>query len=708
VKKRTVWKLVLLSGFALACYVAARGLTGPPLPATSTATVDAMRISAANPEEWLTHGLSYDEQRFSRLVQVNRQTAGKLGLAWWAELDTDRGQEGTPLVADGVIYTTTAWSKAYAFDARTGRELWRFDPKVPGQAAGFACCDVVNRGPALWMGRLYLGTVDGRLVALDAKTGRLDWQVQTTDTAQAYTITGAPRVVKGKVLIGNGGAEYGVRGYVSAYDAETGALAWRFFTTPNALGRPDNAASDKIFEEQADATWFVGAWTQTGGGGTVYDAITYDEKNDLLFIGVGNGNPWNREVRSGGKGDNLFLASIVALRPDTGEYVWHYQTVPGEMWDYTATQHIMVAELPIEGQSRRVVMQAPKNGFFYVLDAKTGKLISAEKYIPLDWAEQVDLTTGRPVEAPYARYPAGHPSRPLPGPYGGHNWQPMAFSPKTRLVYIPGQQSRGYYSQPDDPERFSFIPGGRNYGMGERRDRPPTLAPEAGPRTDMFGELIAWDPVAQTARWRLRFPRFWNSGLLATAGDIVFQSIGNQFTAFDAETGATLWRYDTVANAIGSPITYELDRTQHVALLVGNGGSGAIAGAGGTRRLGRLLVFKLGGTAKEKPYLDPVIRPTLDLTAAVASTGDIATGQKDYVQFCQPCHRNNDFLPNLSRSSVILEPEALKSIVLGGALVPYGMPSFKRYLDEGRVESLRAFFLSEAAKQSPATQAPTR
>lgn len=675
-------------------------------PAGTTPTVDGARISAGRSTDWLTYGRTYDEQRYSPLSQINRDTVSGLGLAWWAEFDTDRGQEATPLVADGVIYTTTAWSKVYAHDAKTGQLIWRYDPQVPGQAGLAACCDVVNRGAALWKGRVYFGTLDGRLVALDAKTGSLAWEVQTTDRTQAYSITGAPRVVKGKVLIGNGGADYGVRGFVSAYDAETGAMAWRFFMAPNPDGRPDNAASDAIMRDLAGKTWYDGAWKQVGGGGTVWDAITYDEKNDLVLVGAGNGSPWNREVRSGGKGDNLFLASIVALKPETGEYVWHYQTAPGESWDYTATQHIMLADLQIDGELRRVVMQAPKNGFFYVLDAKTGKVISAEKYIPLDWAEKVDLATGRPVMAETAYYPKGHPSSPLPGPFGGHNWQPMAFSPKTGLVYFPSHEVRGFYQQPDNVADFKFTSGVRNYGTGARIDRPPTLTPPAAGvvNDSVFGELVAWDPVAGKPRWRLRFPQFWRSGVLATGGDLVFHVVGTDLVAFDAESGETKWRYDIMVNAIAPPITYELDGEQYIALAAGAGGAGALA-QDEVRRPGRLLVFKLGATAKAPPYSDAPPPGPLDLTFAIASKGDIARGAAEYVRFCQACHRSNRYLPNLSRSPAILEPDGFQSIVLEGAFSSGGMPSFAAYLDASRVEDLRAFFLSEAAKKPARTTA---
>ena len=425
--------------------------------------VDAARLTAADSDtgEWMTTGRTYSEQRFSPLTQVSTGNVGQLGLAWHYEFDTDRGQEATPLMVDGVLYTTTAWSKVFAFDAKTGKLIWSYDPKVSGDRGFDACCDVVNRGVAVWNGKVFVGALDGRLIALDAKTGTVVWSTVTVDQSKPYTITGAPRVVKGKVLIGNGGAEYGVRGYLSAYDAETGNLAWRFYMTPNPEGKPDGAASDSIMAKKAAATWGDGVWKHSGGGGTPWDSMAYDPDLNLLYVGGGNGSPWNAVKRSGGKGDDLFLSSIVALNPDTGAYVWHYQTTPGESWDYTATQHIILADLTIDGKPRKVLMQAPKNGFFYVLDRATGQLISAKNYITINWAKSVDMKTGRPVENPAARF-VDKPDIVLPAPYGGHNWQPMAYDPKEGLVFIPAMEVPFGYG---NDKTFKYREGGWNVGI---------------------------------------------------------------------------------------------------------------------------------------------------------------------------------------------------------------------------------------------------
>ncbi|MGH8186406.1 MAG: PQQ-dependent dehydrogenase, methanol/ethanol family, partial [Steroidobacteraceae bacterium] len=410
----------------------------PAADASKPARVDTARILNADqdPGNWLTHGRTYSEQRYSPLAAVSTANVKDLGLAWFVDLDTHRGQEATPLVIDGVLYSTSAWSKVQAIDAKSGKLLWQYDPKVPGETGVKACCDTVNRGVAAYDGRLYLGTLDGRLVAIDAATGKEVWSVVTVDQTKAYTITGAPRVIKGKVIIGNGGAEFGVRGYISAYDAATGKMAWRFYTVPGDPSQPFEAP----ILEQAAKTW-NGEWWKLGGGGTVWDSMAYDSELDLLYIGTGNGSPWNQQHRSPGGGDNLFISSIVALKAETGEYVWHYQSTPGETWDFTATQHIVLADLEIDGQARKVLMQAPKNGFFYVLDRTNGQLISAQPFVQVNWATTVDLKTGRPIETPEARFK--DPKQAfisMPGPYGAHNWHPMSFSPKTGLVYIPAQE----------------------------------------------------------------------------------------------------------------------------------------------------------------------------------------------------------------------------------------------------------------------------
>ena len=396
---------------------------------------DSIIASKNNSQEWLSHGRTYDEQRFSELNQINDENIDRLGIEWFADLDSNRGHEATPIVSDGVMFTTGSWSVVYAHNALTGELLWKFDPQVPKEKAYFVCCDVVNRGVAIWEGKIFVGTLDGRLIALDAKTGSLVWESMTVNDSKPYSITGAPRIIKDKVIIGNGGADYGVRGYVSAYDTNSGEMVWRFYTVP---GNPEEGFENPAME-MASKTWKGAQWWEYGGGGTVWDSMAYDPDLDLLYIGTGNASPWNYKIRSPGGGDNLFVSSIVALKPETGEYVWHYQTTPGDNWDYTATQHIILADIIIKGESKKVLMQAPKNGFFYVIDRTNGELLSADKYVKATWASHIDLETGRPVKTELADYDEAEKLI-FPGALGGHNWMPMSYNPKTGLVYIPAQE----------------------------------------------------------------------------------------------------------------------------------------------------------------------------------------------------------------------------------------------------------------------------
>ncbi|HYE46789.1 MAG TPA: PQQ-dependent dehydrogenase, methanol/ethanol family [Caulobacter sp.] len=695
---RAIWAAVAAAGMVLA---ACGGQPSGP--------VTAERIAAADSKggEWVTHGRTYSEQRFSPLEKINAGNVKNLGLAWSFDLPENRGIEATPLVANGVMYTTSAWSVVRAFDARDGKLLWEHDPKVPRSTGMKACCDSVNRGVALWGDKVYFGTLDGRLEALDAKTGKLVWSKVTVDQSKPYTITGAPRVVKGKVLIGNGGAELGVRGYLSAYDAETGEMAWRFFTVPGEK-ETDGAASDKAMQTVARKTWNGRFW-EIGGGGTVWDSMAYDPELDLLYIGVGNGSPWNRDIRSPGGGDNLFLSSIVALRPETGEYVWHYQTTPGESWDYTATQHIILADLTIEGKPRKVLMQAPKNGFFYVLDRADGKLISAEKYVAgVNWATHVDKATGRPVEAAEARYPSKAVLT-NPGPLGAHNWHPMAFSPKTGLVYIPAQEIPFPYMQPGgDVTSFRYRPKGWNVGIDFLvAGLPDDEATLKAIRASLKGRLVAWDPVAQKERWSVNYDGPWNGGVLATAGGLVFQgSATGEFAAYDAGTGAKLWGFDAQTGVVAPAMTYEIDGEQYVALMAGYGGGFAVsAGAGVDPRSEgprRLLVFKLGGK-KTLPTRPVSTREFPDLPATPGTPQQITQGMAVYAANCGVCHGasgvSNFSVPDLRYSPATTDAAVFKSIVIDGDRTEQGMVSFKGMVSETEAESVRQYLLDLARRQ---------
>ncbi|HYE85730.1 MAG TPA: PQQ-dependent dehydrogenase, methanol/ethanol family [Vicinamibacterales bacterium] len=635
----------------------------------------ALRSPESRSQDWLSYGRDYYEQRFSPLRQINDTNVAQLGLAWAFDTSTDRGLEATPLVIDGVMYTTGSWSVTYAVDAKTGQQLWKYDPEVHRKYDNLACCDVVNRGAAFYKDKVYVGVLDGRLVALDMKTGKPAWTATTVDQSQPFTITGAPRIANGKVIIGNGGAEYGVRGYVSAYDAETGKLAWRFYTVP---GDPSKPQENKALEK-ALPTWKGDVWWKVGGGGTVWDSIVYDPELNLLYVGTGNGSPWNRDLRSPGGGDNLYLCSILAINPDNGELVWHYQTTPADTWDYTSVQPMMLADLNWGGRQRKVIMQAPKNGFFYVLDRATGELLAADPYVEVNWATHVDLKTGRPVEVPGAAYKdKGTYIR--PGPLGGHNWQAMSFSPTTGLVYIPAQDNGRYYEQPGG---FTFTPNEYNLGVApigrnqERYDIPHK------------GRLLAWDPIARKARWTAEYGNYWNGGTLATAGNLVFQgTAAGDFIAYNATTGEKLWSAYAGTGIVAPPITYSVDGVQYVSVMAGWGG----AFPKKFRSVGRLLTFAIGGTAK------PLTRATERRVTAIpsnASAADIAAGAKLFAAYCVRCHGGATVLPDLRRST----PGILNGLdkILDGAMVERGMPRFGEF-DRTMIGQLRAYLLDERRK----------
>jgi quinohemoprotein ethanol dehydrogenase len=664
------------------------------------------RLVAADSEtqNWLLHGRTYSEQRFSPLKHINQQNVSELGLAWYADTGTNRGLEATPLVVDGVMYATGSWSIVYALDAKTGKMLWQYDPDVPKQWGKYACCDVVNRGVAFWNNKIYVGTIDGRLVALDAADGSVLWDVNTIDRTKPYTITGAPRVVKGKIIIGNGGADLGVRGYFSAYDADSGDMIWRFYTVP---GDPAKPFEHKELEAAAK-TWSGGKWWEIGGGGTVWDSMAYDPELDLLYVGTGNGAPWSRHLRSPGGGDNLFLSSILAVRPETGQLVWHYQTTPGDSWDYTATQHIILADMDIDGQVRKVLMQAPKNGFFYVLDRETGELVSAEKYVNVTWASHVDLTTGRPIESPDAQW-KDKTAVVYPSSLGGHNWHPMAYSPETGLVYIPARDVPGAYG----PEPgFKHRPGSWNTGtdLAHFSDVPPEA---------VTGYLLAWDPVAQKQAWRIKQSGGWHGGLLATAGDLVFQGTNDGlFSAYRADNGQKLWQVKVGTGIIAPPITYKVDGEQYVSIMAGWGGVyglafGRAAKAAQGAGPGRILTFKLGskGSVSSAPLTRVQTLPQPIAPLAV-SKETVEQGKLLYQRNCATCHGfgmvGAGVLPDLRYSTKAIH-EIWNDIVLGGVLAGNGMASFADALNEKEAQAIRAYVVQRTNEgEIPGSSRPTK
>lgn len=650
--------------------------------------------------EWPTVGRTYDEQRHSPLNAINTENVNQLGLAWYADLPTKRGMEATPLMVNGKLFLALPWGQAMAFDAKTGATLWHFDPKVDKSYSRYACCDVVNRGMALWGNNAYIGSIDGRLHALDQATGETVWEVDTKIANHTYTITGAPRVVNGLVIIGNGGAEMGARGYVTAYDAATGEQKWRFFTVP---GNPaDGFESPEL--EMAAKTW-TGEWWKHGGGGTAWDSFAFDPETDLLYIGVGNGSAWNQKVRSPEGGDNLFVSSIVAVKADTGEYVWHYQTTPGDHWDYTATQHMILADMEVNGEQRKIIMQAPKNGFFYVLDRVTGELLSAETYMPITWATHVDMETGRPVENPEAR--ASNPEFQVsPAPSGAHNWHPMTYSPDTGLTYIPAMSNSALYL--DDlrikdrkviwnlyfnPEAVVFLP-----------DEIPFE--QRAPIADMVAKayLIARDPKTNKEVWRIPQGFYSSGGLLSTAGNLLFQGdLDGEFRALNATNGEELWRYSTQGGIMAAPITYELDGEQYVAVAQGWGGEnglpfGVISGPKNMFNISRLMVFKLDGKG-ELPVIPSREEVLADVDLPHGTTENVAKGKELYGQYCVWCHGGNavsaGLIPDL-RYSLSNTYAAWEAIVHKGGLSANGMPGWEGYITVEETMAIRDYVRHEA------------
>lgn len=678
-------------------------LTVSPVWAESTpANVDGKRIIAADsePGNWMSHGRTYDEQRFSPLDDINQSNVDKLGLAWSYKLDIDRGVEATPIVVDGVMYTTGPFSVVYALDARNGELIWKYDPQSDRSRAGEACCDAINRGVAVWNSKVYVGVLDGRLEAIDAKTGTKVWSVDTrADHERSYTITGAPRVVNGKVVIGNGGAEFGVRGYVTAYDAETGNEEWRFFTVPGDPKLPPEGKGMEI----ASKTWFGDAYVEQGGGGTAWDSFAFDPELNLLYIGVGNGSLWDPKWRSQAKGDNLFLSSIVAVNADTGEYAWHYQTTPGDAWDYTATQHMILAELEIKGEKRKVLMQAPKNGFFYVIDRATGELISAEGIVPQSWTHGMDMETGRPIvnDEAAAYWKDGKRKLVTPGFWGAHDWQPMSYNPNTGLVYIPAHIMSAYYEHiPDAPKRNPFK---SMYQLGVKTGMMPE-DPEGllEMANTWSGKLLAWDPVNQKPVWEVPYVTIFNGGTLSTAGNLVFEgSADGRVIAYAAEDGRKLWEQPAASGVMAAPISYSVDGEQYVTFMAGWGGAfstfaGALSLRAGVQPFAQVLTYKIGGTAKLQ---EPA--PPADTPKPPELTGDAATVQKGaelYDAKCSQCHGihavSGGVLPDLRKLTQQRHNE-FAGILYGGR-IPDGMPSFANALDMEQINQIHQYLIKRS------------
>jgi quinohemoprotein ethanol dehydrogenase len=684
-------------GLALSCSAAlaqspAKGSPEHIKAVTSAVDGASIKANTATSNDWPTIGLDYAETRFSKLNQINADNVKKLGLAWSYPLESSRGVEATPVVVDGIMYQTASWSVVHAIDARTGKQLWTFDPKVDREKGYKGCCDVVNRGVALWKGKVFVGAYDGRLFALDAVTGKVVWEKDTVASKEhSYTITGAPRVFNGKVVIGNGGAEFGVRGYVTAYDAETGNQAWRWFTVP---GDPSKPFEDESMAAAAKTWDPAGKYWINGGGGTAWDTITFDPDLNLVYIGTGNGAPWNQKVRSPSGGDNLYLSSIVALNADTGKYAWHYQETPGDHWDYTATQPMILADINIDGAPRKVILHAPKNGFFFVIDRTNGKFISAKNFVDVNWATGYDAN-GRPIEIKEARGDEAYDS--IPGPAGAHNWHPMSYNPQTGLVYLPAQgvpinltPEKTFAQNAVAPGKFASATG---WNLGFLLNATP-------PKNPAFGRLVAWDPVKQKEAWRVEHVAPWNGGTLTTAGNLVFQGTADgRFVAYNATTGEKLWESPTGTGVVAAASTYMVDGKQYVSIAVGWGGViGQWIRVTELSSPGTVYTFAVDGKA---PLPTFVKYQTEGLLKGVKyDPKDIPEGTAIYVAACAACHSvpgvdNGGNIRNLGYVGAETITN-LKDIVFKGPFRDRGMPDFTGKLKEEDIPKLQAFIQGTA------------
>ncbi len=715
------WKAGLACVGALAMIVAgATALAGAP---TKFGDIDDARIRNADkePQNWLVNGDNQKSWRYSQLDQINVANVKDLKPAWSLEFDTYRGQEATPIVVDGVAYVSTAWSNVYAVNAKTGEQLWKWEANNAPDSGANPCCDVVNRGVAVYKGKVFVGTIDGRLVALDARTGKVAWSAQTLPKDSFLSITGAPRVGDGVVVIGNSGGDVGGRGFVSGYNADTGRKLWKFFLTPGAPGVKDNEVSDEIMEKVVQPTWF-GPHNEYRGGATVWGGIAFDEELHQFYFATGNGFPWTRFLRSAGKGDNLFLASVVALDSKTGRYKWHYQETPGEEWDYSATADLTLAELPIKGKMTKVVMHAPKSGVFFVIDRTTGKLAQGAELVP-DRA----WFGGFNPDGTVIVNDAAHFDDKTAGRSNGfaRNWNPMSYNPNTKLLYLQASQAPAGVGSVSKPT-FVWRKQGQNIGtyvfgevapeaeqkiQAEARARAQALMPVKASPTPRRSYLMAWDPVKMAPVWQTDGN---GGGTLSTAGGLIFQGTGRNvmgvLNAFRADTGQKIWSYNT-PNAISTgPVSYMIDGEQYI--LVPMGASLGIMGGGAdtrARQNGRLVAFKLNGRATlpaDPPMAGRILAPPASDTWTDAH---LFEGSQLYALYCSHCHgvsaNNNNVVPDLKRSPYMNNADAWKTVVIDGALTNTGMISWSKYLTQAQAETIRHFVQSQARK---ALAAPAR
>ena len=651
------------------------------------------------PGSWLTYGQNFKEQRFSELTQINTDTIARLGLAWTTQIgDYNMRMQGTPLVVDGVMYVSNGWSVIYALDATTGEEIWKYDPEVDRSYIRLACCGPAhNRGVAVYEGKVFVGTFDGRLIAVNAENGEEVWDVDTwiPEGLGRFNITGAPRAAAGKVYIGQGSGESGHRrGYVTAYDADTGEVSWRFFLVPGDPSQPFEHPEMEL----AAQTW-GGEWWKYGGGGTAWNSLVYDEEFNSLYIGVGNGAPWPREIRSPGGGDDLFLSTIVSVDVETGRMNWYYQTTPGDNWDYSSAMDMALGEIEFGGEMRKVVLQAPKNGFFYVIDREDGELLRALPYTEgIDWATHVDMETGRPVENPDVVYES-EPQWIMPANSGAHNWEPQSWDNELGLMYFYYHDIANFYSLDEgfvETGEYEIRERGLSLGWGEGEYRR-RLIEEAGPRPESQAYIGAFDPITGGYKWRHELESDYNGGVVATRGGLLFHPEGTgEFSARDTDDGEILWRYSAPGTFRSTSVmTYQVGRDQYVATMM-NGNRAIDLG-------GTVLAFKLDGNL-DLPIPDIVQATVPELPDGDFGVDQISEGDDIYHAQCASCHGGigipNEVAivaPDL-RLMTLSTHDEMSDIVIGGSRADRGMPEFRDAITSDQLESIRAFVVEQARR----------
>jgi quinohemoprotein ethanol dehydrogenase len=716
------WPIVRLSAALTAMMFALPGcgnhLPSPAVvpPPARPGALDAPRLAAAasEPDQWFTTGRDSSGAYYSPLADINASTVPRLGFAWQYRLGTQRGLEATPIMIDGVMYVTGNFGHVYVLDAASGRELWTYDPAVDGQWGRYACCDAVNRGVAVWKGRVYVGALDGYLHALDAATGKLLWKVDTLPARgpkTPYTLSAAPVIAGDQVIVGSAGADFaGARGYVAAYDLDSGVMRWRFYTVPRD---PQQGAQDQPHLIDAVKSWDPRQRWEAGGGGTVWDGISYDPELKLLYVGTGNGAPYN--INEGGRkgGDDLYTAAIVAIHADSGQLAWYYQTTPGDRWDFDSTQKMILTDLDLGSGPRKVLMQASKNGYYYVIDRSSGQLLSAANFAFVNWSKGIDPATGRPILSPQGDYTRGA-ALIFPATSGAHSWQPMSYDPQTRLTYIPSMEwpmvyfdsahtragpIDGWFTVPAmssedyDPKALAGL-----YGP-----LPPLQQLDRGlPPAKSRGFLRAWDPIHQRLAWEVPNASDWDGGVLSTGGGLVFQGdAAGYLNVYAAANGAPLAHLQLGTGVLAAPMTYRIDGIQYVAVAAGYGGNAVNyplprnSAAYSRENEGRIIVLKLDG--------GPVPQPASLTVAAIpkpppheGTPGGIVAGEVLYNRYCGRCHElGRGLLPDLRTLTPALH-QSFYDIVLDGALAPMGMGRWDDVLSRADAEAIHAYIVDQA------------